>query len=104
MGGFKKGGGLSKKGGYLPPLSPFSENTAQGLCVAITCGNISGHLFLSKLEESKKAQEKYVLVGEKWYTPSDVEALAGKKARKWFLLGRPLSEFHLSPLDFQGLL
>ena len=41
----------------------------QGPCIAITCGSISGHLFLSKLDESKKAQGKCVLVGGKWYTP-----------------------------------
>ena len=85
---------------------PTVLSDSQGLCIAITCGNISGHLFLSKLEESKKAQGKCVLVGGKWYTPSHVEALAGKKARKWkqslLHLGRPLSEFNLLPLDFQG--
>ena len=86
---------------------PTVLSDSQGLCIAITCGNVSGYLFLSKLEESKKAQGKCVLVGGKWYTPSDVEALAGKKARKWkqslLHLGRPLSEFNLLPLDFQGL-
>ena len=56
---------------------PTVLSDSQGLCIAITCGNISGYLFLSKLEESKKAQGKCVLAGRKWYTPSDVEALAG---------------------------
>ena len=75
----------------------------QGPCIAITCGSISGHLFLSKFDESKKAQGKCVLVGGKWYTPPEVESLAGKKAKKWrqslLHLGRPLSEYNLSPLD-----
>ena len=39
---------------------PTVLSDSQGLCVAITCGNISGHLSLSKLEESKKVQEKCV--------------------------------------------
>ena len=37
---------------------PTVLSDSQGLCIAITCGNVSGHLFLSKLEESKKAQGK----------------------------------------------
>ena len=36
---------------------PTVLSDSQGLCIAITCGNVSGHLFLSKLEESKKHRE-----------------------------------------------
>ena len=79
---------------------PSVVNDPKGRCIAIACGNISGHLFLSKLDESKKTQSKCVFVGGKWYTPSEVEAMGGKKARKWrqslLHLGRPLSEYSLS--------
>ena len=84
-------------------VSRSSLSDHQGPCIAITCGSISGHLFLSKLNESKKAHGKCVLVGGKWYTPPEVESLASKKAKKWrqslLHLGRPLSEYNLSPLD-----
>ena len=41
-----------------------------------------------------------MLVGGKWYTPSEVETLGGKKARKWkqslFHNGKPLVEYNLT--------
>ena len=42
---------------------PLVVNDPKGRCVAIACGNISGHVFLSKLDELKKAQSKCVFVG-----------------------------------------
>ena len=54
-----------------------------GVYIVVSCGNVTGQLYVAKLSQSKKAQAKCVLVNGKWLTPSEVEALAGKKARKW---------------------
>ena len=60
--------GSGEAGSSLKRL-PSVVNDPKGRCIAIACGNISGHLFLSKLDESKKTQSKCVFVGGKWYTP-----------------------------------
>ena len=74
--------------------------------IAITCGSISCQLFLSKLDESKRSNGKCVLVGGRWLTPTEVDSLTGKKAKKWkqslLHLGRPLSQFILSTQPSQG--
>ena len=75
-------------------------NDAQGSYTHITCGSLSGSFYLSKYDESKRSHGKCVLVGGKWYTPSEVETLGGKKARKWkqslFHNGKPLVEYNLT--------
>ena len=75
-------------------------NDAQGSYIHITCGSVSGSFYLSKYDESKRSHGKCVLVGGKWYTPSEVETLGGKKARKWkqSLLhnGKPLTDYNLT--------
>ena len=70
-----------------------------------TCGSLSENL--SKLDESNKSQSKSVVVSGKWYSPTEFETLAGKKARKWrqslHHLGKPLSLYLFpSSLGTQG--
>ena len=82
---------------------PTRLDDPQGAYIAITYGSISGQLFFDKC---KRSQGKCVLVGGRWLTPTEVESLAGKKAKKWkkslLHLGRPLSEFNLSTQPSQG--
>ena len=44
---------------------------------------VIGQLYVAKLSQSKKVQARCVLVNGSWLTPSEVEALAGKRGRKW---------------------
>jgi hypothetical protein len=44
-------------------------------------GSISGQLYVDKMDESKMSSGKCVLVCRAWYSPSEVEALGGKKAK-----------------------
>ena len=80
-------------------LTPTVVNDTLGDHIVVSCGSVTGQLYLSKLSQSKKVQAKCVVVNGKWFTPSGVEALAGSKARKWrqsFLhLGKPLSAYDL---------
>ena len=73
--------------GYLlgahASLQPTYIKGSLGVHIVVSCGNVTGQLYVAKLSQSKKAQAKCVLVNGKWLTPSEVEALAGKKARKW---------------------
>ena len=66
----------------------------------ITCGSVSGKLYLSKFDESKKPLPKCICVNGNWCSPSDVESLAGKKAKKCKQslrhLDKPLSDYILS--------
>ena len=68
--------------------------------IVITCGNITGQLYVAKLSQSKRVQAKCILVNGSWLTPSEVEALAGKRGRKWrqslLHLDKPLSVYNLS--------
>ena len=41
----------------------------------ITCGNVTGQLYVAKLSQSKRVQAKCILVNGSWLTPSEVEAL-----------------------------
>ena len=84
-------------GSATPLLLPTIERDVHGAYFAITCGNISGQFYHAKFSHAKC---KCVLVNKKWYSPSEVEALAGRKARKWrqslMHLGKPLSAYDLS--------
>ena len=66
----------------------------------VTCANLSGKLYLLKLDESKKPLPKCVLINGLWFSPSEVESLAWKKAKKWKQslqhLDKPLSHYILS--------
>ena len=69
--------------------------------------SLSGKFYLSKFDESKKTLPKCVLVNGNWYSPTEVDGLAGKKARKWkqssLHLGKPFSDYNLSsPHVIQG--
>ena len=73
-----------------------------GPYVSFTCDDISGNFYLSKSDESKKPLPKCVLVNGSWYSPTEVEGLAGKKQSLQHL-GKPLSEYSLScPLVSKG--
>ena len=50
--------------------------------IIVTCGNVSGSLYLSKLDESKKPQPKCILVNGSWYSPPEFESFAGGKAEE----------------------
>ena len=76
-------------------LRPFYLQDSLGSHIIITCGNISGSLYLSKLDESKKPQPKC-----KWlFSPPEFESFAGGKAKKWkqslHHLGKPLSDYFI---------
>ena len=83
-------------------LQPSVLQESVGPHIVITCGSVSGKLYLSKLDESKKPLPKCICVNGNWYSPSpsDVESLAGKKAKKWKQslrhLDKPLSDYILS--------
>ena len=64
-------------------LQPSVLQDSIGPHIIVTCANLSGKLYLSKLDESKKPLPKCVLVNGSWFSPSEVESLAGKKAKKW---------------------
>ena len=68
--------------------------------IIVTCANLSGKLYLLKLDESKKPLPKCVLINGSWFSPSEVESLAAKKAKKWKQslqhLDKPLSHYILS--------
>ena len=52
------------------------------------------------MDESKRSSGKCVLVSGAWYSPSEVEALGGEKAKIWRQslqhLGKSLCEYNLS--------
>ena len=81
-------------------LQPSVLQDSLGPHIVITCGSVSGKLYLSKLDESKKPLPKCICVNGNWCSPSDVESLAGKKAKKWKQslrhLDKPLSDYILS--------
>ena len=47
----------------------------RALYISISCGSISGQLYVDKMDESKRSSGKCVLVSGAWYSPSEVEAL-----------------------------
>ena len=81
-------------------LQPSVLQDSIGPHIIVTCANLSGKLYLSKLDESKKPLPKCVLVNGSWFSPSEVESLAGKKAKRWKQslqhLHKPLSDYILS--------
>ena len=81
-------------------LQPSFLKDSIGLHILVTCGNVSGKLYLCKLDESKKPLPKCILVNSVWYSPPEVESLAGKKSKKWKQslrhLDKPLFDYILS--------
>ena len=63
----------------LPPPTLARDNL--GVYISISCGKVSGQLYLSKM--SKKSPGKCVLVSGQWYSPLEVESLCGRRAKKW---------------------
>ena len=82
----------------LPPVLGISWGLT-------TCGKLSGQLYLDKI--AKKPPGKCVYVDGQWYTPSEVESLGGKKARKWrqslFHMGKPLVDYDLTYVEQSGV-
>ena len=81
-------------------LQPSIVQDSIGPHIIVTCSNLSGKLYLLKLDESKKPLPKCVLINGSWLSPSEMESLAGKKAKKWKQslqhLDKPLSHYILS--------
>ena len=84
-----------------PRLTPSCAKDSSGVYTSVTCGKISGQLYLDRL--ARKPTGKCVLVGGQWYSPPEVESLGGKKARKWrqSLLhnGKPLADYDLTYVE-----
>ena len=97
--------GESRSATASPGLQPSVDKDSSGVFIAVTCGSVSGRFYTAKFAQSKKAHCKCVFVNGKWCTPSEVEALAGKKAKKWrqslLHLGKPLSSYDLSGCQTQ---
>ena len=73
-----------------------------GTYIKVTCGKLPGQLYLDKL--AWKPPGKCVYVDGQWYTPSEVESLGGKKARKWRQsLGKPLVDNDLTCVEQSGV-
>ena len=85
--------------GALPPPTLARDNL--GVYISISCGKVSGQLYLSKM--SKKSPGKCVLVSGQWYSPLEVESLGGRRAKKWkqslHHLRKPLADYDLSCFD-----
>ena len=80
---------------------------SSGLYITCSCDSLWQKFYLPKFKGSKKTLPKCVLVNGNWYSPTEVERLAGRKARKWrqslLHLGNPLSDYNLScPHVIQG--
>ena len=88
-----------------PRLSPTCARDKLGTYIKVTCGKLSGQLYLDKL--ARKPPGKCVYVDGQWYTPSEVESLGGKKARKWrqslFHMGKPLVDYDLTCVEQSGV-
>ena len=88
------------KGAVLPGLKPSFVHDSNGWCIAITCGSLSGYLYVNKLDESKKSLGKCILAKGVWHSPPEFEALGGKRSKHWrqslLYLGRPLSDYDLT--------
>ena len=83
-----------------PRLLPSCAKDSLGVFISVTCGKIYGQLYLDRL--AKKPTGKCVLVCGQWYSPSEVESLGGKKARKWRSLlhnGKPLADYDLTHVE-----
>ena len=88
------------KGAVLPGLKPSFVHDSNGWCIPITCGSLSGYLYVNKLDESKKSLGKCILAKGVWHSPPEFEALGGKRSKRWrqslLYLGRPLSDYDLT--------
>ena len=82
-------------------LPPTLARDNLGVYISISCGKVSGQLYLSKM--SKKSPGKCVLVSGQWYSPLEVESLGGRRAKKWkqslHHLRKPLADYDLSCFD-----
>ena len=58
------------------------------------CGNLSGQLYVRKIDVSKRSVGKCVLSSGKWCTPPEFEVLGGIKAKQSHL-GKPLCDYDL---------
>lgn len=71
---------------------------AVGTYAVVKCNKVLGNLYLDRL--GKRNPGKCVLVGDTWYTPLEVEALGGKRQKKWRQtlshMGKPLADYNLS--------
>ena len=56
------------KGAVLPGLKPSFVHDSNGWCIAITCGSLSGYLYVNKLDESKKSLGKCILAKGVWHS------------------------------------
>ena len=67
MSGATKGNSL----GASALLQPTYVKDSLGVhnIIVITCGNVTGQLYVAKLSQSKKVQAKCVLVNSSWLTP-----------------------------------
>ena len=66
MSGATKGNSL----GASALLQPTYVKDSLGVhIIVITCGNVTGQLYVAKLSQSKKVQAKCVLVNGSWLTP-----------------------------------
>ena len=65
----------------IPRLKPSFIEDSNGWYIVVVCGSITGHLYVNKLDESKKALGKCILVKGSWHSPPEFEALGGKKIK-----------------------
>ena len=88
-------------------LRPSFVSDNGGWFINVTCGAVSGQLYLDRLGESKQSLAKCILVGGTWYTPPEFESLGGKKAKKWKQSlqhsGKPLGDYNLTFTPRQGV-
>ena len=75
---------MSMRGGALKSgLQPSLVQDKQGWFIVVNCGSLSGHLYLNKLDESKKTLGKCILAKGSWHSPPEFEVLGGKRGRRW---------------------
>ena len=93
--------GIDSNTSRVALLPPTLARDNLGVYISISCGKVSGQLYLSKM--SKKSPGKCVLVSGQWYSPLEVESLGGRRAKKWkqslHHLRKPLADYDLSCFD-----
>ena len=84
----------------IPRLKPSFTEDSNGWYIVVVCGSITGHFYVNKLDESKKALGKCILAKGSWHSPPEFEALGGKKSKRWrhslVHQGKPLYEYDLT--------
>ena len=50
-------------------LKPTTVKDNVGICIVVSCGSVSGCLYLNKLDVSNKQLTKCILFNELWHTP-----------------------------------